>query len=171
MNWDAVGAIGEIVGGIVVVISLVYLGAQLRQSNRHAAASALTAFLGEWNHLLNQLVSEESVQATIREGFQDFQRLTKSQKAVFHMRIGALVNHWLLAGELREKNLVSNDLYEECTDFIVSVLSSPGGLQYWEFDSETTPKGKELLTIIKSGERGVAPIGELLPWWSSDDAE
>lgn len=31
MNWEAVSAIGEIIGAIAVVISLVYVAAQIRQ--------------------------------------------------------------------------------------------------------------------------------------------
>ena len=34
MNWDAIGAIGEIVGAAGVIISLLYLALQMRQSNR-----------------------------------------------------------------------------------------------------------------------------------------
>ena len=34
MNWDAIGAIGEIVGATAVVVSLVYLAVQIRQNTR-----------------------------------------------------------------------------------------------------------------------------------------
>ncbi|NQV69442.1 MAG: hypothetical protein HQ498_05390 [Pseudohongiella sp.] len=34
MNWDAIGAVGEIAGAIAVVVSLIYLASQIRQSNR-----------------------------------------------------------------------------------------------------------------------------------------
>ena len=34
MNWDAIGAIGEIAGALVLVISLVYVGIQIRQNTR-----------------------------------------------------------------------------------------------------------------------------------------
>lgn len=33
MNWEAIGAVGEIVGALAVVITLVYLAAQMRQNN------------------------------------------------------------------------------------------------------------------------------------------
>ena len=45
MNWEAIGAIGEIIGAIAVVATLVYLSAQIRQSNREARASTLQAAL------------------------------------------------------------------------------------------------------------------------------
>jgi len=40
MNWEALGALGEIVGAAAVVISLVYLARQIRMSNRLAQAEA-----------------------------------------------------------------------------------------------------------------------------------
>ena len=38
MNWEAIGAIGEIVGAIAVVATLGYLAVQIRQSTRVARA-------------------------------------------------------------------------------------------------------------------------------------
>jgi hypothetical protein len=41
MNWDAIGAIGEIVGAIAVVVSLVYLAIQIRGQNRESRLAAM----------------------------------------------------------------------------------------------------------------------------------
>ena len=41
MNWDAVGAIGEIVGAGAVFASLVYLAIQIRTQNRESRLSAM----------------------------------------------------------------------------------------------------------------------------------
>ena len=41
MNWDALGAVGEIVGAGAVVISLVYLALQIRTQNNEARFSAM----------------------------------------------------------------------------------------------------------------------------------
>ena len=38
MNWEAVGAIGEVVGAAAVVISLLYLAIQIRQSTKVSRA-------------------------------------------------------------------------------------------------------------------------------------
>ena len=38
MNWDAVGAVAELAGAIAVFLTLLYLAAQIRQSNRLALA-------------------------------------------------------------------------------------------------------------------------------------
>lgn len=41
MDWDAIGAIGEILGAAAVVISLIYLGAQIRQNSNWLKASVI----------------------------------------------------------------------------------------------------------------------------------
>lgn len=40
MNWDAIGAIGEVVGAISVVVTLFYLSIQIRQNTRSNTVSA-----------------------------------------------------------------------------------------------------------------------------------
>ena len=34
INWEAIGAVGEVVGALAVVVSIVYLAIQIRQSGR-----------------------------------------------------------------------------------------------------------------------------------------
>ena len=40
MNWDAIGAIGEIVGATAVVTTILYFAGQTRQASRNHAAQA-----------------------------------------------------------------------------------------------------------------------------------
>jgi len=41
MNWDALGAAGEIMGSLGVLITLVYLAIQVKQNNAYTKAPAL----------------------------------------------------------------------------------------------------------------------------------
>jgi hypothetical protein len=168
LNWDAVGALGEVLGSVLVMISLIYLAVQVRQSNRDAEASAEVSWMDGWNRALEGWVGDDRTIDVIRSGFRDFDGLDKRQQAIFHMRIGVLVNHWVLARKLRDKNLIPDSLYSDATDFLVSVLSTPGGLQYWRRDAEATPHGKDLLDLAQRGQGRLPPITELLPWWGDD---
>ncbi len=40
MNWEAIGAVGEIVGALAVVLSLIYLAIQVRQNSNMARAES-----------------------------------------------------------------------------------------------------------------------------------
>ena len=60
MNWEAIGAIGEVVGASAVFISLLYLALQIRNSRRSdqivAAAGAASA-VHDW---IGQIVRDET---------------------------------------------------------------------------------------------------------------
>ena len=40
MNWDAIGALGEVTGAILLLGSLLYVGIQIRDTKRQMMASA-----------------------------------------------------------------------------------------------------------------------------------
>jgi len=40
MNWDAIGAVGEILGALAVFASLIYLALQIKQNTQSLRASA-----------------------------------------------------------------------------------------------------------------------------------
>lgn len=48
MNWDAFGAIAEMIGGIAVVVTLVYLAIQVRYANRTQRQTLLSNQTAHW---------------------------------------------------------------------------------------------------------------------------
>ena len=168
MNWEAISAIAEVAALIAVAASLIYLGAQTQQANKHATASSEVAWLDALNQIFNSWVSDERTILAIRNGFGSFNALSKSEQAIFASRVGSIVNHWILATELGSKGLISPDLVDEVSKIIISILSTPGGLEYWEYDSKATPGGAELLRTVKK-QAGQNPTWtELMPWWAPD---
>ena len=55
MNWDALGAIGEIVGAAGVIVSLLYLAGQVRNNSRQLRHASAQAVLDKLNGLIGQL--------------------------------------------------------------------------------------------------------------------
>jgi hypothetical protein len=55
MNWDALGAVGEIIGAAGVIVSLLYLAVQVRNNSRQLRHSAAQAVLDKLNGLIGQL--------------------------------------------------------------------------------------------------------------------
>ena len=45
MNWEAIGAIGEVAGAIGVIVTLIYLAAQIRQSNNLSRSESRQALV------------------------------------------------------------------------------------------------------------------------------
>ena len=70
MNWEAIGAIGQIVGALVVVVSLIYLAREIRTNARSARIPSLHV-----NRWLGELVEHPHLAELYYRGIQDFRSL------------------------------------------------------------------------------------------------
>ena len=57
MNWDAIGAIGEIIGAVAVVVTLLVLIVQLRQNTNEMKASTVQSLLDTSTALFSDTMS------------------------------------------------------------------------------------------------------------------
>ena len=85
MNWDAIGAIGEIVGAAAVVASLLYLATQFRASSREAKASALEKAV-EDRQRMGEITMQPHMAPVWRVGVNDYHRLTRLRGACLVQR-------------------------------------------------------------------------------------
>ena len=51
MNWEAIGAIGEVLGAIGVIVTLGYLAIQIRQNTKVTKAATAQQMTDNWVHL------------------------------------------------------------------------------------------------------------------------
>ena len=168
MNWEVITAVTEVAGLVAVVASLIYIGTQTKQTNDHATATSETAWMDALNRIWDSWAADERTISVLRQGFGSFNGLSKTDQATFQMKVGQLVNHWLLARQLEEKGLFDPKLSEEIHKVVIAVLSTPGGLEYWEHDAKATPDGIELLSAVRE-RKGEEPSWiELMPWWGPD---
>lgn len=83
MNWDAIGAIAELLGALGVVISLLYLARQIHHANRAAEVSAKldsTKFITDY---LNDLIQNPELAELIHRGRRDNDSLTREEFLLF----------------------------------------------------------------------------------------
>ena len=61
MNWEAIAAVGEIVGAAGVIVSLLYLATQIRQSTRVARSATRQALSRDLQALASDLVTVDDM--------------------------------------------------------------------------------------------------------------
>ena len=147
MNWDAAGAIGEIVGAIAVVITLAYLAKQQIQTNRVAQADLQRGifYRAALNHDVT-LSSDEAAHFLVALRNKQYDQLSdleiaKLEAYVFrHMNLYASVQTsfdqgLLPAGMLQiYKEDLRNELdrYPALTTKFVELYGSYTEIQTWE---------------------------------------
>lgn len=80
MNWDAIGAIAEVVGVATILLSLIYVAVQIRQNNKIAQAEAERDLLHHWMLGLDSLVADKWTTEVFLRGLADFDSLTSVEK-------------------------------------------------------------------------------------------
>jgi len=83
INWDAVGAIGEIVGAIAVVISVAYLAIQIRAGSKTLSTNlrdSIFASVIQWNY---QLAADPECVGMFHKGLRDFHSLDENERLRF----------------------------------------------------------------------------------------
>ena len=94
MNWDAIGAIGEIIGAFAVVISLLYLAVQIRTQNKQAKLSALHEMSRE-QRLVAERFATENISDIVVRANKDHKTISEAES----FQLIALVTNFFRAWE------------------------------------------------------------------------
>ena len=83
MNWEAISAIGQLVGALAVVISLIYLAREVH-SNAHATRHAeMRSTLDLVIQFTQQITAQADLAELRSRGFKDFESLEGTDRARF----------------------------------------------------------------------------------------
>jgi hypothetical protein len=135
VNWEAISAIGQLVGALAVVISLFYLAREVRSSAHATRHAAMRSTLDSFNRL-SQLITEHSDLAELYyRGLDDFEAL----EGVDCARFGAIMHqvfrnmedvyHQHLRGHL------DPHLWHGIEGFMRSFNANPGVQAWWRSHS------------------------------------
>jgi len=85
MNWDAAGAIGEIVGAIAVVASLMYLAVQIRAQVREVRLTATRELSRDYRSLIAELSRDDAMYSLYRQAIKDYDGMPDEERTRIHL--------------------------------------------------------------------------------------
>ncbi len=171
MNWDAVTAVAEVAGLIAVVVSLIYVGFQVRQNTQQLKHDNLRQSVrgtldANWFYHRDDRAFE-----VFKNGVQSFESLSARDKALFHSIIVDLAFYFEIVRNMEEAGLVDKSAVEINQRFLVGILATPGGTQWLRLAEETQPMPPAALDYLKHALSDAGPhaplITELQPWFES----
>ena len=93
MNWDAIGAIGEIGGAIAVVVTLVYFAMQIRQYTTGLRSATFHTTMQEFNQI-NVAQLDPTLADLLDRGMDDPGSLSSTESYQFGWIVRVYVNIW-----------------------------------------------------------------------------
>jgi len=136
LDWDAIGAISEIIGAVAIIITLIYLAVQIRQTTAGIKASAYQTWV---NAALTEQSAANSVEVSdaIATGLFNPRALNDKNWVQFasycHQFITKVESTYYLAQE----GIISDAICEKEYDRAASYLSTLGPSQWWQAGART----------------------------------
>ena len=131
VNWEAVSAIGQVLGALAVVVSLIYLAAQVRQNTRVVRAATFQSVV-ETSLTFSTAIGAEGERAyTFNRGIAGAEDLTAAEEAqfiyLFHAWIRIVENgHYQF-----QSGMLEPQLWHGWVETARSLLGAPGGRRMW----------------------------------------
>lgn len=167
--FELLGNLGDFIGGIAVVVTLIYLTSQVRQNTaamRTASREAIYAgYRAQNSHLIDPEISE-----AYAVGLRNFPEMPSSQKRVFTHAINDHALFFQAAFALYEAGTLPIEDYTPYLTWFSSHLATPGGSSWWR---ET--RGFYNVALLEAVDRklaeGTLPDVLGLGFFALDDVE
>jgi len=134
MNWEALGAIGETVGAVAVIVTLGYLALQIRQNTQSLRLAAAHGWKSDGLDLRMRIVQDPDLARVFRTGLVDASSLDENDRVRFNITLAAIFDHLQFAFERRGEGLLDWDALE---GFIRGYVGQPGTQDWWKSGRET----------------------------------
>ena len=144
MNWEAIGAFGEIAGAAAVVISLVYVGRQFRHSSTYALENIY------FQTVTNFSSSSENARI-VRAGNEDFASLTPDEQQHYVLLMHNLFSAIDAIYVKRRQGLMTKESAERGLKVAYYYFSQPGFRTCWDLIARDY-FSNDLVSALESGQ-------------------
>jgi hypothetical protein len=145
VNWEAVGAVGEVVGAIGVIATLIFLAFQVRQNSKLLKSNtsqleqshrlAVSQAIGESNSQQDAMLAiaqNRDLSDIFHRGIQSYVDLPQEERMRFALTMGPLIAGVATQVERQiELGVYGAELAADHRTFLRGFLSGNGGREYW----------------------------------------
>jgi len=147
LDWNAAGAIGEILGAIAVFLTLAYLAAQIRQANKMARFETTREIMAQFNACNQLYATDPSIRRVLcEEGV-----LSDEDGEQLYSYVDMYCNAWATAQMAFSEGLIDETLFRGVVkDVAVALRRWPNMRQPVErwFDNYPDFKGSKIFKAI-----------------------
>jgi hypothetical protein len=125
------GNVGEFIGGLAVLVSLVYLALQIRQNTttvRAATSASISESLGRFTELL---CSQPDLARVWYQGRVQYDSLNDEERNRLRLAVDTYMRRLENAFYQQTRGFVDPEHWQTTERHLASVLSHPGALHFW----------------------------------------
>ena len=161
MNWTIIGVVGEIVTAIAVVVSLLYVAKQVRNSNALDRTSTFREIVNGFTNQFNVMYGPENVEL-IAAGFKSYSLLNPVEKLRFDHLMSNLFQCPEDSWHSNQAGLLSEEVLDNWAFYLKTrIFPHPGVREWWKtIESAYAPGFQDWVgTIIEQTDPSDDPYG------------
>jgi len=168
IDWEAVGAIGELVSALAVVSTLIYLGRQLHSTAKQQKLDGHRAISEEFNRINDVWLDTEKSGMLIR-AWSDWDTATPQEQHLAWVFFTKVFNHLQTMFLMWEAGAIDDSVYLAEEEMTCQFLATSGGGTWWEMmRSAHADRFSDRIQKTFDAKKHV-PITELVPFWNAKD--
>ena len=140
MTLQDLGNLGEFIGSIAVVVTLVYLAIQIRQNTRATRTESLNTALGVHVNQIAQLTATDADSELFRRFAQDFHALSANETGRVQAMMLQRVASFNQVIRLHRAGFLDDDEFQAIQGTFISIMRTAGGRQWWDGYRHMCPK-------------------------------
>ena len=133
MSISDLGNIGELIGSVGVLVSLIYLAVQIRRNTDMARTSTYQSVVSDFGTLTNTVAASPELAELLVRGQEDFASLTAGEKArISQLFFGCF--HYFENMYYQHKNgYLDDDVWMGWKRLMLTYYQRPGYRAWWQF--------------------------------------
>ncbi len=142
MNWDAIGAIAELLGAVGVIASLVYLAGQIRHSREQMSQNTLAMKAGAYQQISDGFIASSNIAVStpgfarvVRSAMANFEGLSEDDGFQFTLWLNNIMRSFDNVYYQYRTGMLEDDRWELHRADIVTLFMSPGVVSWWRSNS------------------------------------
>jgi hypothetical protein len=132
MTLDQLASIGEIIGGIGVVISLGYLAMQIRTNTEAERTSTYQSIVSDFGALNNTMASTPELSHLFVEAMENYHQLSSDQKARISQLFFQCFRYFENMFYQHQKGYLDEEVWIGWKRLMLTYHSRPGFQTWWE---------------------------------------
>ena len=141
MDWDALGAIGELAGAIGVIVSLVYLGSQIKSQNSESKAAAVESMTAQWNAFMSDMATNTELARIWEAGLRSIDELEPTEFVQLSTHFNRIFRIYESMFRQHQAGRLDDELWEGLNSSMADFSKSPGVSAWWKLRGHWFSRG------------------------------
>ena len=131
MNWEMLSAIGQVVAAIGVIISLIYLAAQIREQNKERRRAGINILTVQWSDLVKTGQESREFAEFFLRGIRSFEALDAPDKLRFSAFFTRFTRNCEGMFIYYRDGALEKALWDQVARTIADYFAYPGVREWW----------------------------------------